>query len=72
LLDVSPVKVYTSFKDNKMIPKSIIYKLVRKSDGLILAEGNKKEMHRLQKKIVNTRIWISASRPMVGEYLKAG
>lgn len=55
-----------------MIPKSIIYKLVRKSDGLILAEGNKKEMHRLQKKIVNTRIWISASRPMVGEYLKAG
>ena len=29
-----------------MIPKSLIYKLVRKSDNIIIAEGNHKEIQK--------------------------
>ena len=42
-----------------MIPQSKADKLARKSDGLIIAEGNKKEMHDLRKKNPNTEIWFS-------------
>lgn len=51
-----------------MIPKSIYYKLVRKSDYMILAEGNKKEMWRLVKKTPGTFVGIASPLPQVGTY----
>jgi len=33
-----------------MIPKSAVYKLIQKSDNIIIAEGSSKEIERLFKK----------------------
>lgn len=51
-----------------MIAKSTLYKLVRKESGRILAEGNKKEMKRLQK--ANPGTFIGLTNKNVGEYWK--
>ena len=50
-----------------MIPKSIAYKLVRKSDNVIIAEGSKKEMLALMKKTPGTFLGLSSSQSRLGE-----
>lgn len=50
-----------------MIPKSLLYKLARKSDGVIIAEGNAKEMRALRKKTPGTQVWISSPKSALGQ-----
>ena len=50
-----------------MIPKSLIYKLVRKSDNIIIAEGNHKEIQKLQKVQTDCFIGIGSYLPSIGE-----
>jgi len=52
-----------------MIPKSIIYKLVRLSDRIIIAEGNKKEMQSLRKKTAGTIVYLSGSISQLGKIM---
>jgi hypothetical protein len=50
-----------------MIPKNTMYKLVN-NQGIIIAEGNAKEMRKLKKKTPNTTIWIS-HKSKIGDLL---
>jgi len=43
-----------------VIEKSTMYKLVN-SDGVVIAEGSSKDMQRLRKKTINSRVWNSTS-----------
>ena len=53
-----------------MIPKSIIYKAVRKSDHIVIAEGNKAEMKKLTKKNKTLSLMIGSTRSQLGEKLE--
>lgn len=50
-----------------MIPKSLIYKLVRKADNIIIAEGNKKDIQKLAKKNPDSFVGIGSHKSTIGE-----
>ena len=52
-----------------MIPKSIIYKLVRLSDRIVIAEGNKKDMHSLRKKTAGCVVYLSGPTSQLGKIM---
>jgi hypothetical protein len=51
-----------------MILKSTMYKLVNK-DGVVIAEGSKKDITKLQKQNRDCKIWISPNSK-IGDILK--
>lgn len=55
---------------NYGIPKSTLYKLVRKSDNVIIAEGSKKNISSMQKKTPGTFVGLTTSK--IGEKFGAG
>lgn len=50
-----------------MIPKSLIYKLVRKTDNLIIAEGNAKEIIKLRKNTPGTFAGVGSPNSQIGQ-----
>lgn len=50
-----------------MIPKSLIYKLVRKSDNKIIAEGNAKDIVRLRKHTPETFVGVGSPLTAIGQ-----
>jgi hypothetical protein len=50
-----------------MIPRSIIYKLVRRADNIILAEGNAKDIIKLRKITPGTFVGVGSLSPAVGK-----
>jgi hypothetical protein len=50
-----------------MIPKSLCYKLVNKSDNIIIAEGNAKDMMRLRKRTPKTFVGLGMTRSQIGD-----
>ncbi len=58
----------TLTKEGKMISKSISYKLVNKSTGLVEAEGNAKAMRKLRKQQPEQfEVYLSTNKPMIGQ-----
>ena len=55
-------------QEGKMISKSISYKLVNKSTGLVEAEGNAKAMRKLRKQQPEQfEVYLSTNKPMIGQ-----
>jgi GTP-dependent phosphoenolpyruvate carboxykinase len=56
-----------------MIPKSLLYKLTNE-ESIVLAEGSKKDMERLQKKYKKEgkvyRIWIGSCSTQLGQKME--
>jgi hypothetical protein len=50
-----------------MIPKSLLYKLVRKSDNVIIAEGSAKVIVSLRKRTPNTFVGVGSPASSIGK-----